>query len=184
MKSPATAGLGGPAVDAAAPSTLSWSPSPETILRYKSDCLERRRRRQRVSERHRSETLPPLAGGRVPHLNSSELPETRQSTARLGEGESARPRPTGGSVADRRAAPTRADRLDPPEAGACPRPGSRAAAPTAGRGLDRRCGAVRTSLVDGKNISRASETSVSDVSGRSQRCSSPETRETSEVHHV
>jgi len=145
VKSPATAGLDGPSAPALEPRPYPRSSSPETRQTYKSDCIERSLYRRRVSERHRSETLPPLAGGRVPHLFSRELPEPRHSAGRFGEGEAARPRPTAGSVADRRAAPTRADRLDPPEAGACPRPGSRTARAERS-GARTRGGAVRCGL--------------------------------------
>lgn len=84
VKSPAPTGLGGPAAPTADLADLLWSPSPETRLTYKSDCLEQSLRRLRVSERNRSETPPPLAGGGVPSP-SSDLPENRQSTARPGE---------------------------------------------------------------------------------------------------
>jgi len=180
VKSPATAGLGGPAVGAAAPSTLSWSPSPETILRYKSRCSKSGI--SLTSERF------PLVLLTLVVTRAADLPETRQSTARPAEGDADRPaaqrrrreQPGPRRRRQRRRAPRR-----PARSGGLPPTGK------AGRSPDRREGpreavrsAVRTSLVDGKNISRAPETSVSDVSGRSQRCSSPETRETSEVHHV
>jgi len=156
------------------------SPSPETTLRHKSNCSESGI--SLTSERFPVTRLTIVLDGQV------ELPETRQSTARPAEGDADRPAAQGRRPEQpgprrrrqRRRAPRR-----PARSGGLPPTGK------AGRSPDRREGpreavrsAVRTSLVDGKNISRAPETSVSDVSGRSQRCSSPETRETSEVHHV
>jgi hypothetical protein len=157
------------------------SPSPETTLRYKSNCSKSGI--SLTSERF------PLVLLTLVVTRAADLPETRQSTARPAEGDADRPAAQGRRPEQpgprrrrqRRRAPRRPARSE-----GLPSTGK------AGRSPDRRegpreavrCGAVRTSLVDGKNISRASETSVSDVSGRSQRCSSPETRETSEVHHV
>ena len=165
MKSPAITGL--------VADSRCWrfweSPSPETILRYKSNCSKSGI--SLISERFPSSTIA-LVVTRAAHL-----PETRQSTARPAEGDADRPaaqrrrreQPGPRRRRQRRRAPRR-----PARSGGLPPTGK------AGRSPDRREGpreavrsAVRSSLVDCKNNSRAPETSGSDVSVRSPSCSPP-----------
>ena len=120
---PVPPGLVGPSVPALELPDLPRSSSPETSLVHKSECLQSLYSVHRVSERDRSETLPPLWGGRVPHSTGGSRPADR-STARAVAGEPVRP---AAQRAQRASSPDRAaganggaHRLDRPSEGLVP----------------------------------------------------------------
>ena len=129
MKSPATAGLGGPAVTAADPDDPDRSPSPETLPGHKSN--------RRRSHFYLSADTSPSDSTTYNSNRVDDVPRSRHTTAasergvcparpidpREAAGEPARPaaqRPLGASSPERApSANRRAHRLDQPEAAPC-----------------------------------------------------------------
>jgi hypothetical protein len=130
VKSPATAGLGGPAVGAAKTRPDPRSPSPETLPGHKSNrpnshfylIADTSPSNSTTYNSKRVGVLP--VPRHTPTASERWIDPARPSTVREAAGEPARPaaqRPLGASSPERApSANRRAHRLDQPEAGACP----------------------------------------------------------------